>query len=103
MSRPSQGSHLSQGAGSPPTPFLPSPPLSHPLAHTASATRASWLFLQHTRYGPAPGPSHVLFPHTESCFSDTYTSGSLTSFRSSIRPSLIRSFNSAALTSHPFP
>lgn len=32
-----------------------------PLAHSASATCASSLFLQHTRHCPASGPLHVLF------------------------------------------
>lgn len=42
----------------PPVPFLPSPPRSLPFIHTASATLASLLFLQHTRPTSAPGPLH---------------------------------------------
>lgn len=46
-----------------PLPALPPLPL-HPLAHSAPATEASWLFLQQARPSPAPGPWHgpVLFP-----------------------------------------
>lgn len=39
---------------------LPSPPPSPPLAHSAPATRAHVLFLQHTRPGPIPGSLHML-------------------------------------------
>ena len=41
---------------------LPALPFSLPLTHSASATWASQLFLQHTRHSPAPGPLHVLYP-----------------------------------------
>lgn len=48
-------------------PSLPSPPPSRPLAHSASATRAS-LFLHHAKLHPAPGPLHRMFPTPESLF-----------------------------------
>lgn len=37
-------------------------PLPDPLAHSAPATPASWLFLQQIRHVPASGPLHWLLP-----------------------------------------
>lgn len=50
-------------------PSLPSPPPSLPLAHSAPGTRASLLFLQHIRHGPASGTLHWLFPRPRTLFS----------------------------------
>lgn len=82
-----------QGCTTPP-PFLlvPSP------AHSAPATGASSLFLQHARHNPASRPLHVLFPLLKSCFSNICTTGFLTSF---VRPSPITPLNIATLTPHP--
>lgn len=66
LQRAFQGSHFigvkAQGPAQPP----PSPPCPHllplPLAHSAPATGASSLYLQHASHGPASEPLHGLCP-----------------------------------------